>query len=137
VRWNSGTTGVCVISGSPKRSTLVFFQRSGVGPYRLYSPAGDGPEALVKRSASLEFGDGAGRRRNARAVRTFTENPYYEALQRIDPEVAYASFSLIPTEGDYTGGVTSTATVGSEICAGKLENARNYHLRKAETSTAS
>ncbi len=118
--------------GLPESFYVVFFQKNGFGPYRIYSPASDGPESLVKYVPSLDPANQPRSGKKNQKPTSFTTNVYYEALEKLDPEMASASFSLLPTEGAYTGGVSGTAVVTSEIILGKLENARNYHFEKRE-----
>jgi len=68
--------------GLPIAFYLLFFQKSGVGAYQLYSPASDGPMALI-------------------AGYTETGANYegsYKALVAIDSHLASLSLSLIPGE---------------------------------------
>ena len=69
--------------GLPPGFNLVFFQKGGLGEYKLYSPIKDGPQALL---ASYR-GD------SANYVEAFRQ------LQEIEPELAQVSLSLIPGEG--------------------------------------
>ena len=81
-----------VQKGLPSFFYLVFFKRHDIGEYRLYHPVVDGPESLVRG----QYTQGGGPEGNIRA---------YEALQRIDVELANASLSLDPSEpGDWTSG---------------------------------
>jgi GWxTD domain-containing protein len=69
--------------GLPPGFNLVFYQRGGVGEYRVYSPLKDGPMALL----TSYFGD---------------QTDYlsaYRRLQEFEPELADVSLSLIPGEG--------------------------------------
>lgn len=118
--------------GLPETFYVMFFQKNGFGPYRIYSPASDGPEALLKSLPSLIDGNSPDSGKKKQKPDTFTENIPYEALYRIDPEIANVSYSLLPTEGTYSGGVSGTAIASSEVVLGKLENARNYHFEKHE-----
>ena len=118
--------------GLPESFYVVFYQPNSIGAWRLYSPASDGPEALVKNLAGLEDAAGGGGRNKKGKPQAFTSNLPYEVLNKIDPELASASFSLIPTEGQYSGGISGTAIASSEVVIGKLENARNYHSEKRE-----
>lgn len=118
--------------GLPESFYVLFYQRDGVGPYRLYSPAADGPESLVKQLAGLEDAAGSGNRGRGRKPQAATNNLPYEILNKKNPELASASLSLIPTEGAYGGGITAPGITSSEIVLGKLENARNYRSDKRE-----
>jgi GWxTD domain-containing protein len=73
--------------GLPSGFNLVFFQKDGVGEYRLYSPSSDGPQALL----TSYFGD---------------QGDYVQAfrtLKKIDPQLAKVSLSLIPGESAQYG----------------------------------
>jgi len=72
--------------GLPPGFHLVFFQEGRVGEYRLYSPAQDGPQALMPSY----IGDPA------------DYYSAYERLREIEPGLAMVSLSLIP--GDEAGG---------------------------------
>jgi len=73
--------------GLPAGFNLVFFQKDGVGEYVLYSPAGDGPQALM----TSYFGDQA----NYLAA--------YRELRKINHSLARVSLSLIPGEPSSLG----------------------------------
>jgi len=119
--------------GLPESFYVLFYQKGAMGPYRIYSPAGDGPEALVVRTADIEgIGQRKGGGRRGSRPESMTGNPYYEFLAQIDPELAWATFSLLPTEGAYGGGSLATGIVSSEIVIGKLQGARNYQFDKRE-----
>ncbi|MCG2815859.1 MAG: GWxTD domain-containing protein, partial [Candidatus Aminicenantes bacterium] len=74
--------------GLPAGFSLVFFQESAVGEYRLYSPLADGPQALL----TSYYGD---------------PMDYYSAyttLREFEADLAEVSLSLIPGEGSTIGG---------------------------------
>jgi GWxTD domain-containing protein len=73
--------------GLPSGFNLVFFQKDGVGEYRLYSPSADGPQALL----TSYFGD------QADYVQAF------QTLKKINPILAKVSLSLIPGESAQYG----------------------------------
>jgi tetratricopeptide (TPR) repeat protein len=73
--------------GLPTGFNLVFFQKDGVGEYRLYSPSSDGPQALL----TSYFGD------QADYVQAF------QTLKKINPQLARVSLSLIPGESTLYG----------------------------------
>ncbi len=68
--------------GLPPGFNLVFYQRSGMGEYVLYSPLNDGPQALM----TSYFGDQA------------DYLAAYKTLKKINPTLALVSLSLIPGE---------------------------------------
>ncbi|MGH9334268.1 MAG: GWxTD domain-containing protein, partial [Vicinamibacteria bacterium] len=74
--------------GLPPFFSLLFFRRHGTGEFQLYDPIADGPQALLTRvdSHGMDF-----RQDIERA---------YNALQWVDPELAKASLSFMPDEGD-------------------------------------
>lgn len=41
--------------GQPPRFNLVFFKQQDIGEYELYSPMGDGPEALLRAGSGPQF----------------------------------------------------------------------------------
>jgi len=74
--------------GLPPGFNLVFYQQSFTGEYRLYSPARDGPMALL----TSYYGD------------PMDYLAAYQQLQEFEPGLAAVSLSLIPGEGNaYTG----------------------------------
>ncbi|HJZ10817.1 MAG TPA: GWxTD domain-containing protein, partial [Acidobacteriota bacterium] len=115
--------------GLPETFYVLFFQKNGIGPFQIYSPAADGIESLVRQISSFTEQPSGGRKK-PRANASFTGNPMYEYLETVDPDLAFASFSLLPTEGGYIGGLTGTAHVSSEIFLGRLEDAKNYNFDK-------
>lgn len=74
--------------GLPAGFSLVFFQESAVGEYRLYSPLADGPQALL----SSYYGD---------PMDYYTA---YKTLREFEADLAEVSLSLIPGEGSTIGG---------------------------------
>ncbi len=88
--------------GLPTGFHLVFFQESGHGEYKLYSPSGDGPMALM----SNYFGDPA------------DYLAAYEELREIQPGLAGVSLSLIPGE---TSGSIGRPSLASDLLIQKIE----------------
>ncbi|MCG2814810.1 MAG: tetratricopeptide repeat protein, partial [Candidatus Aminicenantes bacterium] len=72
----------------PAGFSLVFFQESAVGEYRLYSPLADGPQALL----TSYYGD---------PMDYYTA---YTTLREFEADLAEVSLSLIPGEGSTIGG---------------------------------
>ncbi len=70
--------------GQPPRFNLVFFKPQDIGEYELYSPMGDGPEAL------LRAGSGPGYRTN--------QNLAVDALEIVSMDLARASLTVDLTE---------------------------------------
>ena len=103
-----------VQKGLPSFFYLVFFKRHDIGEYRLYHPVVDGPESLVRG----QYTQGGGPEGNIRA---------YEALQRIDVELANASLSLDPSEpGDWTSG---RASLGSDLLIARVTDSPRRAIR--------
>ena len=90
--------------GLPPGFNLVFFQEGGLGDYKLYSPAKDGPQALMPSY----YGDPADYMKA------------YEALREIEPTLADVSMSLIPGESSSGWGRPSLA---SDMLIQRVENA--------------
>jgi GWxTD domain-containing protein len=89
--------------GLPTGFHLVFFQGSGYGEYKLYSPASDGPMALMSN---------------------FMGDPVdyiaaYEELREIQPELAGVSLSLIP--GEQTG-ASGRPSLASDLLIQRIES---------------
>jgi len=82
---------------------LLFYQERGIGDYKLYSPATNGPQALLT---------------------AYLGNPSdyvaaYEQLREIVPALAEVSMSLIPGEGNPMNG---RPTLISDMLIQKVEN---------------
>jgi GWxTD domain-containing protein len=90
--------------GLPPGFNLVFFQEHGQGDFRLYSPAGDGPQALL-----MDFHGNANDYRQA-----------YQTLGDLEPNLASVSLSLIPGEA---GTLTDRPSLASDILIQKVETA--------------
>lgn len=72
--------------GLPTQFNLVFFQRSGAGEYRLYSPTSDGPGALIIDKSGLDLTD---------------HKKLYEKILGLAPTLAGPSISLISGQRSY------------------------------------
>ena len=90
--------------GLPAGFNLLFFKPRGHGEFKLYSPVGDGPQALL----AGHFGDAA----DYRAA--------YEKLRDIEPSLAAVSLSLVPGE---EGGGYGRPSMGSDILIQRIESA--------------
>lgn len=66
--------------GLPTQFNLLFFQRSGAGEYRLYSPTSDGPGALIIDKSGLD---------------TTNHQRLYNKIYNLAPTLAGPSISLI------------------------------------------
>ena len=87
--------------GLPPGFNVVFFRENGRGEYRLYSPAADGPQALL----AGYFGGP----NHAQA---------FKKLQEIDPALAAVSLSLIPGE---SGNVYGQPAMSADILLQRIE----------------
>ena len=87
--------------GLPSGFNLVFFRENGHGEYRLYSPVGNGPQALMTGYYGTDYTEA------------------YAQLYEIEPDLAKASLSLIPGETDTTSGRPSMA---SDILIQRIES---------------
>ncbi len=70
--------------GFPSHFWVVFFKRGDAGEYKLFNPAIDGPDALLRDRSNVDLG-------NLESV--------YTRIHEIDPILAQAAFTLIPDEG--------------------------------------
>lgn len=100
--------------GLPSFFYLLFFKRHDIGEYRIYHPIVDGPGSLVRgQYAQASTPEG-----NIQA---------YEALQRVDAELANASLSFDPSEpGDWTTGRASMAT---DLLMARVEDSPRRAIR--------
>ena len=100
--------------GLPSFFYLLFFKRHDIGEYRIYHPIVDGPGSLVRgQYAQASTPEG-----NIQA---------YEALQRVDVELANASLSFDPSEpGDWTTGRASMAT---DLLMARVEDSPRRAIR--------
>lgn len=88
--------------GLPPGFNLVFYQENFTGEYRLYSPARDGPQALL----TSYYGD------------PLNYSNAYKQLYEFEPDLAEVSISLIPGEGNvYTG----RPSLSSDILIQRIE----------------
>ncbi len=88
--------------GLPPGFNLIFYQENFIGEYRLYSPAKDGPQALL----TSYYGD----------PMDYLEA--YKQLQEFEPDLAKVSLSLIPGEGNVYAGRPS---LSSDLLIQKVE----------------
>jgi GWxTD domain-containing protein len=90
--------------GLPIGFNLVFYQEGSLGDYKLYSPARDGPQALMP---------------------SYSGDPLdyltaYQTLREIEPALADVSLSLIPGE---SASAMGRPTLASDMLIQKIENA--------------
>jgi len=88
--------------GLPPGFNVVFFQEGATGEFRLYSPAKDGPQALM----TSYWGD----------PMDYTEA--YKQLYEFEPDLALVSLSLIPGEGS---GIFGRPSLTSDLLIQKIE----------------
>lgn len=89
--------------GLPEGFTLLFFKERGTGPYRLYSPSRDGPQALL----SGYVGDPTD------YVKA------YETLRDIDGSLAGISLNLVP--GEESGLMVGRPSAASDILIQRID----------------
>ncbi len=104
--------------GIPPFFYLVFFKRTGVGQFRLYSPLVDGPMALLNPS-----GVNSARQIQSGETRYMSQTEgeigaALDVLQHVDAELAQAALSLIP--GDY-GAQVGYGSMRSQMMIGDIE----------------
>lgn len=69
--------------GLPSHFQLVFFQKAGVGEYKLYDPLSDGPYSLLENKRDLDQND---------------YEELYETIRKIAPTLAAPAITLVPGE---------------------------------------
>ena len=89
--------------GLPAGFNLVFFKEGGHGEFKLYSPVGNGPQALL----AGYFGGPDYQRA-------------YEKLREVEPNLAAVSLSLVPGE---TGTVYGRPSMSSDLLIQRIESA--------------
>jgi len=89
--------------GLPPGFNVVFFKEGGSGAFKLYSPVGDGPQALL----SGYFG-----------AQDYTAA--YEKLREVEPNLAEVSLSLVPGEG---GTIYGRPSMSSDLLLQQIEMA--------------
>jgi len=103
--------------GLPDAFYLVFFKDRGVGDYRLYSPAQDGPQKL------LVFSHGYSGQ--------IADEESIEQLARAKPQLARLSLSLIPGERVEPGSVSlASDQLFSNIYKAPQRNVKNIYAEK-------
>ncbi len=87
--------------GLPAGFNVVFFRENGHGEYRLYSPVGDGPQALLAGwTGGPDYGAA------------------YQRLRDIEPELAGVSLNLVPGEND---GLYGRPSMSSDLLIQRIE----------------
>lgn len=75
--------------GLPNSFWIVFWKKHGIGEYKIYDPASDGPYSLIRKTsetANLDIGD---------------NKAIYESIEKQHPQLAKASLTLLPDETHY------------------------------------
>ena len=88
--------------GLPPGFHLVFFQKGGIGEFELYSPAGDGPMALLTDQDFDPIDFAAA----------------YQKLREFEPDLASVSLSLVPGEDT---GVIGRPSLSSDLLIARVE----------------
>lgn len=96
--------------GLPPGFNLVFYQENAVGEYKLYSPARDGPQALL----TSYFGD------------SMDYLEAYRQLREMEPDLAQVSLSLIPGEGTAYAGRPS---LSSDLLIQRVESVPERQIK--------
>jgi GWxTD domain-containing protein len=100
--------------GLPQAFSLLFYQRGRIGEYRLYDPAGDGPWSLMSNYQGNP-GD-------------YRESFYH--LDRIEPELARLSVSLIPGESILNYPSLSSASLIRNIDTVAIKKIKDTYAEK-------
>jgi len=82
--------------GLPAGFNVIFFKRQGVGDFVLYSPSADGPQALIADPLTAYDNVSSNRAMDQ-------DRAAYRALQKLEPNLARQTLSLIPGEPLTTG----------------------------------
>jgi len=78
--------------GLPTGFNVIFFKRDGTGDFILYSPTNDGPRSLIADAMG-------GYRDTTRISGSLSDDQAaYKALQKLEPNLARQTLSLIPSE---------------------------------------
>ena len=84
--------------GLPTGFHIIFFKKHGTGEYVLYSPAADGPQGLIADWGVNLTSD------------VMDERAAYKELQRLAPNLAYQTLSLVSGERVLPGTVSLAST---------------------------
>lgn len=72
--------------GLPPHFGLVFFQKGGVGEYKLYNPVSDGPSSLLTKSYRMD---------------PFNYLEQYETIRELAPTLSLVCLSIVPGDIPY------------------------------------
>lgn len=102
--------------GLPNSFAVVFFKRSGVGEYEIYSPVRDGPHSLLIHYSGDPSDHVAA----------------YNQLVRIEPAVASVSLSLIPEEAAtfLSPSLASEVLLGQQIPSAPYKKIKETYAEK-------
>jgi hypothetical protein len=100
--------------GLPSSLYLLFWRKDGIGPYRLYSPMEDGIRDLFIQTGHI--------------LKASDRDLWGLLTTHLDPSVAHAAYSSIPTEGGYPGDIIGPQE--AVMIYAKMDNARNYQVEK-------
>jgi len=82
--------------GLPTQFAVIFYKRGGVGEYKLYNPASDGPESLLVDTQGVDITD---------------PHSLYKKIKELAPTLANVSFTLIPGQAPYTYAPSQNAQI--------------------------
>lgn len=97
----------------PEIFVLLFFQKGGIGDYKLYDPLIDGPSSLLVNKRDLE---------------TLTNEEIYDKIRELAPTLADLSISMIPGEinFDYSPSPKSNIILAEILSSPKKEINASY-----------
>lgn len=72
--------------GLPTHFAVIFYKRGGIGEYKLYNPASDGPESLIIDTQGIDLTD---------------YSSVYKKIKELAPTLANVSFTLVPGQVPY------------------------------------
>lgn len=107
--------------GMPPAFYVVFYQRHGVGDYKLYSPLSDGPAELLNPAGEQAVREllSSGRPLYGFAPTGFGDiSGVYEILRETGTDLAQAAFNLLPAEA----GMEFGSPLESEMLLAKIDN---------------
>jgi GWxTD domain-containing protein len=98
--------------GLPTAFNVIFFKKEGIGEYILYSPTDHGPQALI-----------------ADYMQTAPDpQAAYDALARLEPNLARQTLTLIPGESAYPGMVSlASSTLLSNIFSSPQKKVEDHY----------
>jgi GWxTD domain-containing protein len=100
--------------GLPTGFQIIFFKKQGIGEYVLYSPVADGPQSLIADWGTNLTSD------------VMDDQAAYKQLQKLAPNLAYQTLSLIP------GDSTATPLASERL----INNVFSFPQKKVEDNYA-